>query len=202
MKPSEKTSKRRVSPKQPKKDAISPASPAGVDIAGVAAGLGVHLLAAKIIVAAGAPSEDSPYLDEPLETAADAGVFFGVSERTIHSWLARGMPGDRGAYFKSRMLGWRKRQPEAEPWHTVSDRSIPAENFHMATGDALRALVRVIRTDLFFAFCDFVEEATSVLGRDKKKLALIQSAFMDAVKPLIANDEEADQIARDVWNLI
>ncbi len=53
-----------------------------------------------------AVEEKEPVEEEYFTTHTEVGQHFGVSERTVAKWIARGMPGESGAYPRSQMDAW------------------------------------------------------------------------------------------------
>ena len=156
--------------------------------------LGVSLFAAKVMLACGAPGWEE-FLGEPLQSGADAARFFNVSERTIRTWQSRGMPGKLGAYHKVQMLVWRAMQSDPEFWHVVQDDQIDEAESHIATGRALRAVFRVIRSEMFFALVELQDNVLEIVDGDEEKTQRIMQFVMNCFKPINVNDDLANQEA-------
>jgi hypothetical protein len=86
--------------------------------------LGIHEFSVDVLAAFGVPGTP-PLYGEIVETLADVAKAYGVSERTVAGWRARGMPGESGCFSLNHIERWRKAElqdaPRRFPERAISD---------------------------------------------------------------------------------
>lgn len=91
--------------------------------------LGIHPFSLDLLAAFGVPGTP-PLYGEILSTLAEVGTAYGVSERTVASWRARGMPGESGCFSLNHVERWRNRElkdaPRRFPERAVSNDMVRA----------------------------------------------------------------------------
>ncbi len=156
--------------------------------------LGESRLAAKISRASGCFGFDE-YL-EPLATAAEVAIAFGVSERTIASWIARGCPGSRGAYYVQQILVWRASQPEPEPWHSTGNRNLAT---HPCSGTFARSILRVLRVDLTAATRSIRKAVSKAVDGDAAKIKAVMDVVTEGLGDFILSEDDTERFVEKNW---
>ena len=174
------------------------------DTAKAAADGGLSVMALRAIFAAtGAPCPID--YGPTVGSLAQVGIHFGVSERTVANWKARGMPGEPGHYNLPRIQQWRRQQNDPEPWHFTGN---PKLTPRQASGDLVRGLLRSLRVHLkesaHHALSDFLT-ALDGDGFDEVR-ELVEFAFQTTMirhfEQYSLTDEEIERFLEECWEFV
>ena len=142
---------------------------------------------------------------DTVGSLAEVGKFFGVSERSAASWRAKGMPGQPGNYPLTKILNWRRQQPDGEVWFTGNPKLIPRP----ATGDLCRAIYKVFRSEIPQAAARAREDFLRVVFTDDvpaEDREVIEFGFDCAMQKHFADlrlsNEEIEQRLIETWFLV
>lgn len=170
----------------------------------LAAALNVTELGARLHSAAGVPGTPALY-DEPLPTLAAVGRAFGVSERSVQTWLASGAPGESGAYSASQIGFWRRSRPDGGV--RAGGRPLPVRN---ATGELFRGACRYFNGEIkrrsMAAADEFAEFCRAKTSLDAKQIQLITAAFECAIvkhmEPVLMDEPTIEAALVECWRLV
>lgn len=121
--------------------------------------LGIHPFSLDILQAFGVPGTP-PLYGEIVETLAEVATAYGISERTVASWRARGMPGESGCFSLNHIERWRNSELKDAP-RRFPERAV--------SNDMLRAYADYIETEARFWVLTVLEGAkeTEVISEDQ-----------------------------------
>lgn len=121
--------KRQRSKAKPQADGDGELGRLGNAIQQAADKLGVHPFSLELLTAFGVPGTP-PIYGDVVATLAEVATAYGVSERTVASWRARGMPGESGCFSLNHIERWRNREltdaPRRFPERAVSNDMVRA----------------------------------------------------------------------------
>lgn len=161
--------------------------------------IGVSVRSLRLMAAcgmAGAPRDYSP----TFPTVAELARWFGVSERTAHTWKAAGMPmNPDGTYSQQAVLDWRRNRPNPEPWHATGNRELSPRP---ATGDLVRAIYRTQRVHLGEAIMNAIDDALPSNGKNSKRREELFNILGNHLAECVPTDEEVEQTLIECWNFI
>ena len=152
-----------------------------------------------------AGADGTPVTGDSVDSLAEVAKFFSVSERTAASWRAKGMPGQPGNYPLTKILNWRRQQPDGEAWFTGNPKLKPRP----ATGDLCRAIYKVFRSEIPQAAARAKEEFicavfTDDLPEDDRKA--IEFGFDCATEKhfsaMCLTDEEIERRLAESWHIV
>lgn len=139
---------------------------------------------------AGAPWDYSPR----FKTVAELARWFGISERTAHSWKVAGMPVESdGTYSQLAVLNWRRQRPKPEPWHATGNRALSPKP---ATGDLVRAIYRTQRTHLLEAM---IAIAVEMFPKEDKHQAKLIELLAKHLRQFMLDDADIEQLLIEAW---
>ena len=129
-----------------------------------------------------------------VETVAALARWFGISERTAHSWKAAGMPCNHdGTYSITAVLHWRHNRPNPEQWHATGNRQLAPRE---ATGDLVRAIYRVLRSHIVVATANVLDD---IAGDDAELRDKLLKSLATHFKAWALTDEEIEQTLIECW---
>lgn len=197
-------------PKLPKKPKLlppvsEPFDPGEQEAAEIA---NLSVAALRLYFAAGAIPPDCAgigyeYL-EAVPTMIEVARAFDVSERTVHTWRSKGMPGQPGSYPLPAIRRWRLAQDSAPAaWLYRGNKELPPTT---ATGDLARAILRVLRVDLRRA----VSRARKDIAASLELIDRNDDAALDNLVLVIMakhldgfclDDEAIERLLAETWDL-
>lgn len=158
--------------------------------------LGVTVPTLRIFAAA---IGTGPYPNFALRTQRDVAAHFGVSRRTVAEWIKEGAPGRTGDYRVAEIEAWRKlryNNPAPNP-------KLPSRQ---ATGEALRAVYRVLRVDIVQAANDALADFLEALDPAPDVKESLEAAFLMAIDRHFDQfrlpDADIDRVVQEVWKLV
>ena len=161
----------------------------------VAERLGISIHSLRLHSAAGVLGP-SPY-QQFAQSLAEVGQFFGVSERTVGTWRAKGMPGEPGCYPLATIGYWRAKNLESRNT-AQSPRS----------GLLARAIYRLLSIELgrksHAAASEAVERVFPELSDEEKEK--VRYEFLGSLhghfQEFMPDEKEIDRILAECQNLL
>lgn len=141
-----------------------------------------------------------------VKSLVEVAEHFGVSERWVNNWRARGMPGETGAYNLAAIRLWLRMQRDGQDQRleTGNPDLLPRD----ATGDLVRAMYRVLRFHLPRAILLAMSDVrrVSIAGATDAARATSERAYLLALSSrldeFILTDEEIEAILKECWPLV